>query len=109
MARGSSVTVASGNHDPAGPEVDWVTLGRVGPRSGAVVVLTGRAHQGQIAVGLVAGGRPADIEAAVVHGAGRTQQAVSTVALADVRGVGLPPPAAMVVAPSPEGGPHAHP
>lgn len=108
LARGGSVTVASGNHDPVGPEVHWEALGSHGQGAGALVVLTGRAHQGQVSDGLVAGGRPATGPAAIVHGAGLPHQEVRAIALGEVATVRLGPPAAMVVAPSPEGGLRAH-
>lgn len=104
--RGPMVTVASGNHDPMGPDVDWAA---VGATPGAVVVLTGRSHQGPIAAGLVAGGRPAAGPTAVVHGAGRPDVEVARSTLGDVAHVRLTPPAAMVVAPRPPGGDRAHP
>lgn len=113
LYRGPAVTVVSGNHDPEGPEVDWRAVGRVADGRGAVVVLTGRAHQRQIADGLLAAGRPSGWPAAVVHGAGRTDQEVVPVALAEVGTTRLPPPAALVVGgdPVPEvpGGGRAHP
>lgn len=109
LDRGASVTVVSGNDDPAGPLVDWSTVGAVDGGRGAVVVLTGRSHQGAVADGLVAGGRPARTEAAVVHGAGRTDASVKASTLAEVATVRTDPPAAMVVAPCPPGGERAHP
>ncbi len=109
IARGTSVTVASGNHDPAGPAVDWPGVGAVDGGLGSVVVLTGRAHQGRIVEALLAGGRHAAAPAAVVHGAGRPDEVVADADAASVGGVRLPAPAAMVVGPSPEGGPRAHP
>lgn len=106
LDRGPMVTVASGNHDPIGPEVDWAA---VGATPGAVVVLTGRSHQGPIAAGLVAGGRVPSDHVAVVHGAGRPDVDVARSVLGDVAHVRLAPPAAMVVAPRPPGGDRAHP
>jgi len=108
LPRGASVTVASGNHDPVGPDVDWSALGAHGHGGGAVVVLTGRAHQGRVADGLVAGGRGAKAAAAIVHGAGRPDEDVFGVTLGEVGRVRLAPPAALVVAPVPEGGSRAH-
>jgi siroheme synthase len=109
VARGAAVTVASGNHDPAGPAVDWPAVGATHGGLGSVVVLTGRAHQGRIAEGLLAGGLAAGREAAVVHAAGRPDEEVALADLASIGRVRLPAPAAMVVGPSPEGGPRAHP
>ncbi|QXC59180.1 uroporphyrinogen-III C-methyltransferase [Aquihabitans sp. G128] len=104
LDRGPAFTVASGNHDPAGPEVGWAEVAAQADGRGAVVVLTGRAHQQQVADGLVAGGRSSDAHAAVVHGAGRPDQQVVAVALAAAGTTRLPPPAALVV-----GGARAHP
>jgi len=104
LARGTSNTVASGNHDPAGPAVDWGAIGAVDGRQGSIVVLTGRSHQGTVADSLVAGGWSSATSAAVVHGAGRTDESVSASTLATVGTVRLAPPAAMVVAPSRPGG-----
>lgn len=109
LDRGTSLTVASGNHDPVGPEVAWVDVGALGAGTGAVVVLTGRSHQGVVAEGLVAGGRSPDDPVALVHGAGRPDQELHTTRLGDVATVRLAPPAAMVVAPRPPGGDRAHP
>ncbi len=103
LDRGTGVTVASGNYDPAGPVVDWGAIGASGGGQGAIVVLTGRSQQGTIADGLVAGGRPAANTVVVVHGAARTDASVTTSTLAAVGTVRLAPPAAMVVAPSQPG------
>ncbi|HEX2578039.1 MAG TPA: SAM-dependent methyltransferase, partial [Aquihabitans sp.] len=108
LRRGASITVASGNHDPAGPVVDWASLGR-DRGDGALVVLTGRAHQRQVADGLVGGGRDRATPAAVVASAGRPQIAVRPTPLGDLGAVRLPPPAAVVVAPDRPGGGRAHP
>lgn len=109
LDRGDALTVASGNHDPVGPDVDWSAVGATADGAGAVVVLTGRSHQGSIADGLLAGGRAPDDPAAVVHGAGRTDVRVRTTRLGDVATVRLAAPAAMVVGPRPPGGDRAHP
>ncbi|MCU1500457.1 MAG: hypothetical protein JWM47_4410, partial [Acidimicrobiales bacterium] len=60
LERGPAATIASGNHDPDGPEVDWAGVGAVAAGRGSVVVLTGRAHQRRIAAGLIDAGRAAD-------------------------------------------------
>ena len=105
--RGASVTVVSGNHDPIGPTVVWSSIGPV-VGEGAVVVLTGRSHQGPIAAGLMAGGRGPQTAAAVVHGVGRAGVMVAKTGLGGLGAVRLPAPAAMVVGPSWQGGDHAH-
>lgn len=109
LPRGASVTVVSGNHDPVGPDVGWAALAAHGHGAGAVVVLTGRAHHDRVADGLIAGGRAAKTAAAMVHGAGRPDEDVSGVTLGEIGSVRLAPPAALVVAPVPEGGPCALP
>ena len=106
--RGLSVTVVSGNHDPIGPVVGWSTIDAIDPGAGAVVVLTGRSNQGLIAAGLMAGGRGAGTVSALVHGAGRSGEAVTPTVLGELAGVRLPAPAALVVSPCRPGGAHAH-
>lgn len=109
LPRGRSITIVSGNHDPIGPAVDWAAIGALTDRGGAVVVLTGRSHQGAIAAGLREGGRDAANAVAVVHGAGRADCRVVPADLATVASVRLSPPAALVVGPTRPGGDHAHP
>ncbi len=109
LDRGASVTVVSGNHDPIGPSVAWSLIPTLSTAHGAVVVLTGRSHQGTIADGLMAGGRAPETPSAVVHGAGRADETVIATGLAGLGAVRLPAPAAMVVGPYQPGGDHAHP
>ena len=106
--RGAGVTVVSGNHDPIGPTVAWSSLGSGCARGGAIVVLTGRSHQGPIATGLIDGGCGSETAAALVSGVGRPDEAVVRTDLGAMGGVRLPAPAAMVVGPCRLGGEHAH-
>lgn len=107
--RGASVTVVSGNHDPIGPTVVWPSLDSDGASGGAVVVLTGRSHQGAIAAGIIDGGCASETAAALVHGVGRPDETVVHTELGGLGGVRLPAPAAMVVGPCRLGGEHAYP
>ena len=105
---GPAVTLAAGNHDAVSPPVGWTTVGAI---DGAVVVLIGRSHQGAIADGLIAGGRPAVAPAALVHAATRVGERIVSGALGEVAGERLDPPATLVVAPVPSmrGDDRAHP
>jgi uroporphyrin-III C-methyltransferase len=103
--RGRSVTIAAGNLDPCQPPLDLAAL--ADPRA-TLVVLTGRSRQAALAAGLLAGGLPAMTPAAVVHGATRSGQRVQTSTVEALGRTRLPPPAALLIGPSPEEG-HAHP
>jgi uroporphyrin-III C-methyltransferase len=103
---GSTVTVASGDRDPRAAPVPWEDLA---DPAASLVVLTGRARQGAIAARLTAAGLPPDTPAAVVHGAARPGTRVVTTTVAGLGATRLPPPAAVVIGPHPEGRPGAHP
>jgi siroheme synthase len=101
LARGTTVTVASGDRDPYAAPVPWEALA---DPDASLVVLTGRAQQAAIAARLGEAGLPGDTPAAVVHAAARPGTRVAATTLAGLRTTRLPPPAAVVI-----GGPRAHP
>jgi uroporphyrin-III C-methyltransferase len=101
LARGTTVTVASGDRDPIAAPVPWASLA---DPAASLVVLTGRAQQGTIAARLADAGLPLDTPAAVVHAASRPGTQVATTNLAGLSTTRLPPPAAVVI-----GGRRAHP
>jgi siroheme synthase len=94
LARGTTVTVASGDRDPYAAPVPWDALA---DPAASLVVLTGRAQQGAIAARLVEAGLPADTPAAVVHAAARSGTRVAATTLAGLGATRLPPPAAVVI------------
>lgn len=93
---GTSVTIVSGDHDPAAAPVDWEALADPGS---IVVVLTGRAHQRGIAARLAAAGLSGATPASVVHAAGRPGTRVVSTDLAGLGSTHLPPPATAVIGP----------
>ncbi|CAN5910914.1 uroporphyrinogen-III C-methyltransferase [soil metagenome] len=95
---GRTLTVASGDDDPAAAPVDWAALA---DPSTSLVVLTGRAHQGRIADALTAAGLPADTPANIVHAAGRPGTVVASTTVAGLGTTRLPPPAMAIVGPDP--------
>ena len=101
LARGTTVSVASGDRDPHAAPVPWPSLADPGA---SLVVLTGRAQQGAIAARLADAGLPPDTPAAVVHAAARPGTQVASTNLAGLGATRLPPPAAVVI-----GGRRAHP
>jgi siroheme synthase len=101
LARGTTVTVASGDRDPYAAPVPWEALA---DPAASLVVLTGRAQQGAIAARLVEAGLPGETPAAVVHAAARPGTRVAATTLAGLGATRLPPPAAVVI-----GGDGAHP
>lgn len=95
--RGRTVTVASGDDDPLAASIRWEDLA---DPTASLIVLTGRAHQGQISARLLEGaGLPRGTPTWVVHAAGRPGTKVRSTTLAALGGVRLPPPAAFVVGP----------
>jgi siroheme synthase len=106
LVAGSTVTIASGDRDPDAAPVPWEDLA---DPAASLVVLTGRAQQGEIARRLLAAGLPPDIPATVVHAATRPGTEVARTTLAALGGTRLPPPAAFVVGPHPDGGDRARP
>ncbi|HKE75232.1 MAG TPA: SAM-dependent methyltransferase [Acidimicrobiales bacterium] len=106
LPAGARVTIASGDRDPEAAPVPWEDLA---DPAASLVVLTGRAQQGEIARRLLAAGLPPDTPAAVVHAATRPDAEVVRTTLAGLGATRLPPPAAFVVGPDPEGGERAHP
>jgi siroheme synthase len=101
IARGRTVTVASGDRDPHAAPVPWAVLA---DPAASLVVLTGRAQQGAIAARLAAAGMPGATPAAVVHAAGRPGTRVAATTLDHLGATRLPPPATVVI-----GGSRAHP
>jgi uroporphyrin-III C-methyltransferase len=106
LTAGASVTIASGDRDPTAAPVPWEDLADPGA---SLVVFTGRAQQSEIARRLLAAGLPPDTPAALVHAASRPDVEVVHTTLANLGAARLPPPAAFVVGPHPEGGGRAHP
>jgi siroheme synthase len=96
--RGRTVTVLAGNVDPLQAPVD---LHALADPTTSVVVLIGRSRQGALAQGLMAGGLGADTPAIVVHGASRPGQQARTTTVGALGSCRLPPPAAVVIGPSP--------
>jgi uroporphyrin-III C-methyltransferase len=105
VGRGRTVTVTSGDRDPALAPVHWEALAAEGA---TLAVLTGRASQGRIAARLMAGGVPPGVPAHVVSHAFRPGAAVVATTLAGLGSTRLPPPAAFVVSTGGGGG-RAHP
>jgi len=104
-AVGSTVSIASGDDDPAAAPVPWAALADPGS---TLVVLTGRAHQRTIARRLIEAGLAGTTPVSVVHAAGRPGTQVAATDLAGMGGTRLPPPAAVVIGPMIGGG-RAHP
>lgn len=108
VARGRTVTILAGNDDPRHPPLDLATLA---DPDASLVVLTGRAQQGDLAGALVLAGMPSTTPAVVVHGATRAGQHARPTTLAELGRCRLPPPATVVIGPeaAPQEGTRAHP